>query len=190
MNKVCHLSALRQQIYLLLSALLREVPAADLLDAIHNSKAEWNTENKALDEALCRLSESAGEERVEKLEEDYHDLFVGVTQGKLSPYASRYLTGCLHEAPLVELRGELMELGVERVEGLKEPEDHLATLFEVMAWLSKEGHPRQSGFFAKYIAGWGGGFFNEMERSATTPFYSAVAILGQVWLQCEARLLG
>ena len=52
------------------------------------------------------------------------DLFIGVGRGELLPYASYYLTGFLHERPLARLREDLAALGIERAEGVAEPEDH------------------------------------------------------------------
>ncbi len=180
---------LRQQVYLLLSTLLREVPGPDLLKDIHKSKATWETGNDELDNALNHLGESVDKEQYGELEDEYHRLFIGVTQGQLLPYASWYLAGSLHEAPLAELRCELMQLGIERIQDQKEPEDHLAALFETMAWLSTEDRTIQRTFFAKYIGGWGLRFFDEMENAATTHFYGAVALLGRVWMQYETRIL-
>ena len=42
----------------------------------------------------------------------------------------------LYERPLARLRGDLQRIGVEREEGLSEPEDHAAILCEVMAGLA------------------------------------------------------
>ena len=57
-------------------------------------------------------------------------------RGELLPYASYYLTGFLHERPLARLRDDLAALGIERVESNSEPEDHAATLCEIMAGLA------------------------------------------------------
>ena len=49
------------------------------------------------------------------------------------PHGSFYLTGFLNEKPLAELRDDLARLGVTRAEDVKEPEDHIAALCDVMA---------------------------------------------------------
>ena len=66
---------------------------------------------------------------------EYHALFIGVGRGELVPFASYYLTGFLNERPLAVLRQDLARLGAVRSESVKEPEDHIAALCEVMAGL-------------------------------------------------------
>jgi Nitrate reductase delta subunit len=52
-------------------------------------------------------------------------------RGEIVPYGSYYLTGFLHERPLVRLRQDLVKLGIERVPGRAEPEDHAVVLCEI-----------------------------------------------------------
>ena len=42
------------------------------------------------------------------------------------------LTGFLNDKPLANLRNDMTELGIERAEGVKDPEDHIASLFDIM----------------------------------------------------------
>ena len=70
------------------------------------------------------------------IEREFFDLFIGIGRGELMPYGSYYLTGFLHERPLARLREDLGTLGIERIEGNAEPEDHAATLCEIMAGLA------------------------------------------------------
>ena len=49
------------------------------------------------------------------------------------PYSSYYLTGTLYGRPLARLRETLRLLGIEKVGGPSEPEDHAASLCEIMA---------------------------------------------------------
>jgi hypothetical protein len=51
------------------------------------------------------------------------------------PTGSYYLTGFLNEKPLTVLRGALARLGIARAAAVKEPEDQVAALCEVMAGL-------------------------------------------------------
>jgi len=61
---------------------------------------------------------------------EYFDLFAGLGQGALLPYASHYLTGSLYGRPLARLRETFQHLGIERDRGHSEPEDHVAILCE------------------------------------------------------------
>ena len=86
----------------------------------------------------------------------------------LLPYASYYLTGFLNERPLSRLREDLAALGIERVENNFEPEDHAATLCEIMAGLADgrfaASPEAQRAFFEKHVAPWIGRLFADMER--------------------------
>ena len=64
--------------------------------------------------------------------EEYNELFIGVTQGELVPFKSFYLTGFLNEKPLAELRAHMDEIGIAKADDEKDPEDHIASLCEMM----------------------------------------------------------
>src|SRR6185312_12641850 len=83
----------RGRIYALLGALLLRAPDADLLARI----AELRGDATPLGVAHIALADAAREARVEDVEQEFFDLFIGVGRGELLPYASYYLTGFLHE---------------------------------------------------------------------------------------------
>jgi TorA maturation chaperone TorD len=66
-------------------------------------------------------------------------MFIGVGRGEILPFASYYLTGFLNDKPLANLRSDMAKIGIVRVEGVKEPEDHIASLFDMMSGLIR-GH--------------------------------------------------
>ena len=107
------------------------------------------------------------------------------------PYASYYLTGFLHERPLSRLRGDLASLGIERAWTNLEPEDHAATLCEIMAGLATGRFPAspevQRAFFEKHVAPWMGRLFADMESAANAKFYRSVGSLGRLFLEIEAE---
>ena len=67
--------------------------------------------------------------------DEFDVLFLGLVRGELVPYASFYRTGFLYDRPLAAVRADLAMLGVARTAASSEPEDHIATLCEVMAGL-------------------------------------------------------
>src|SRR5690348_17303614 len=144
----------RARIYALLGALLTRAPDADLLARIGDLRGDATP----LGLAHIEVAEAARNARVERVEQEFFDLFIGVGRGELLPYGSFYLTGFLHERPLARLRGDLAPLGIERVEGNYEPEDHAATLCEIMSRLvsgdlaAPEGTDQQ--IFEKHLAPW------------------------------------
>src|SRR5471032_783103 len=122
----------RAQEYALLSALLARAPDAALLKRLAGLRGDASP----LGMAHVALAETAGRATTEQVEREFFDLFIGVGRGELLPYGSYYLTGFLHERPLARLRDALVTLGIERVQGNAEPEDHAATLCEIMAGLA------------------------------------------------------
>ena len=105
------------------------------------------------------------------------------------PYGSYYLTGFLHERPLARLRQDLAELGIARSEGNAEPEDHIATLCEVMAGLVDGHFPAASaadqGMFERHLSPWAGRFFADLERAETADFYRRVGTVGRIFIEIE-----
>ncbi len=82
-------------------------------------------------------------------------------------------------------------LGIERVENNSEPEDHAATLCEIMASLAAGRFPvepeAQRAFFKKHIAPWMGRMFGDMERATNAGFYRPVGALGRLFLEIEVE---
>jgi len=100
-------------------------------------------------------------------------------------------TGFLHERPLAMLRAELADLGIERVEGQSEPEDHAAILCEIMAGLiaGELAAPveRQQYFFDRHLAPWIRRFFADLEAAKAAGFYRPVGVIGRVFIEIEAQ---
>jgi TorA maturation chaperone TorD len=121
--------------------------------------------------------------------QEYFHLFVGVGRGELLPYASYYQTGFLHARPLARLRQTLQRIGVERVAGLAEPEDHAGIVFEIMAGLAGGSIGAPAGtdreFFESHLAPWIGRFFKDLEQAKAAHFYARVGALGRTFIGIE-----
>jgi TorA maturation chaperone TorD len=156
------------------------------------SLADLSADGTELGRAFARLAEAAGTATPARAAEEYHDLFIGLTRGELLPYGSYYLTGFLNEKPLAELRDALAGLGIARADDVKEPEDHVAALCEVMAGLidGAYGAPQplavQRGFFETQMAPWVGRFFADLEGAQAAVFYAAVGRLGRRFIEIES----
>jgi len=177
----------RAQEYALLAVLLSSAPSAALLEQI----ARLNDRATPLGRAHALLAEAASVAIASEIEREYFELFVGLGRGELLPYASYYLTGFLNERPLSRLRDDLAALGIERVENNFEPEDHAATLCEIMACFAAGRFPAspeaQRAFFEKHVSCWMGRLFADMEKAETAKFYRSVGTLGRVFLEIEAE---
>jgi TorA maturation chaperone TorD len=178
--------AARAREYALLAAVLSCPPSDALLGEI----ARWQGDSTPLGRAHATLAQAASEAAAD-VEREYFDLFVGLGRGELLPYGSYYLTGFLNERPLSRLRGDLVALGIERIENNFEPEDHAATLCEIMAGLAGGRFPAspevQRSFFEKHVAPWMGRLFVNMENATSARFYRSVGSLGRLFLEIEAE---
>ena len=177
----------RAQEYTLLSALLARAPDADLLARL----SRLGGDASPLGVAHAALGEAASRVPANAIEREYFNLFIGLGRGEILPYGSYYLTGFLNERPLARLRGDLAEFGVERVDGNYEPEDHAATLCEIMTafvggrFAAPEGAERR--LFEKHMAPWMGRLFADVERSESADFYRHVGTLGRVFMDIETE---
>ena len=178
---------LRAQLYLLLSRLLAAAPDARLLGELKGTGGD----SSELGKAFVALAREAASTSAADAKSEYHDLFIGIGRGELVPYGSYYLTGFLHEKPLAELREALAGLGIVRDGSVKEPEDHIAALCEVMAGLINGAFDvaapllAQRRFFERHIAPWAARFFADLEGAETARFYRAVGQVGRLFVGIE-----
>lgn len=186
-SRVDEIDAARAQEYALIAALLRRSPDAKLLDRLSRLRGDATP----LGLAHVALADAAGRAKVEGVEREYFDLFIGLARGELLPYGSYYLTGFLHERPLARLRKDLAGVGIERAEGEVEPEDHAAILCEVMAGLADGCFPAPAGtdrdLFRKHLAPWIGRFFADLEHAKAANFYRRVGTLGRTFIEIETE---
>jgi TorA maturation chaperone TorD len=181
---------IRGNVYALLGHVLSAAPDAGILEslaAIDPAPADQSL----LTASWQMLGEAAARATPESLRAEHTALFIGIGRGEVVPYASWYLTGFLMEQPLARLRGDLRELGIERHEGVSEPEDHAAALCDVMALLINGEQPApvelQSQFFSRHMEPWMGRFFRDLQQASSARFYRAVGQLGEQFMDVEAR---
>jgi TorA maturation chaperone TorD len=179
----------RSREYSLLSVLLLRSPDAQLLGRL----AALAGDSSPIGAAHAALAAAARRSDGDRVAEEYFNLFVGVGRGELLPYASFYLTGSLHGRPLAVLRQTLQRLGIERIAGLKEPEDHAGMLCEIMAGLAGGfiAAPAEASreFFAEHMAAWIGRFFHDLETAKSADFYASVGALGRRFMEIEIEAL-
>lgn len=178
----------RAQIYQLLGTLLSGPPSKELLLGL----ASLQGDATPLGTASKNLATLAARTEPSDLEQEYNNLFIGLGRGELLPFASYYLTGFLNEKPLADLRTDLMARGVKSVGSVKEPEDHMGTLCEIMAGIitgefeSSNDLASQQAFFDAHLAKWAELFFTDLEKAQTAVFYTPVGSLGRAFMAVEA----
>jgi len=181
----------RASAYGILAALLRKVPTSEVLEHVANFSEVAVDEDEML-LSMSTLGLAAKSSELSAIDDEYHDLFIGLGRGELVPYGSWYLTGYLMEKPLSLLRDDLKLLGFERDESVVEPEDHVAALCEVMSLLISDADVSveiQTIFFEKHISPWMDRFFNDLSEAESAVFYRAVGRFGSAFLNLEKQYL-
>ena len=180
-------SLLRLEIYGMLAHLLRKAPDENVLNWLAEldvENAQYQSTEMAAAWPLLKLA--AQKANLIAVEEEYQELFIGIGRGELVPFGSWYLTGSLMEMPLAHLRRDLAQMGFQRDESVKEPEDHIAALLEVMAMLVEEGDEHlQKSFFNRHIATWFETFCADLKAADSAVFYCAVGELALQFLTVE-----
>lgn len=179
---------LRAQLYRLLALLLAEIPGERALAHV----AGLAGDDSEMGQALSALGSTARATTPSAVDDEFHDLFIGVGRGEMMPYGSYYLTGFVYEKPLARLREDMRRLGIARAEGISEPEDHIAALCEMMAGLIEGafGEPAdiaaQRAFFDTHIGPWAARFFADLEAAKSSNFYMPVGRVGRIFMDIEA----
>ena len=179
----------RARLYRLMSRLLGEPADMDLLIFLRELKGD----ESPLGQGLAALSAVAERVSLEEAAQEFHDLFIGVTKGELLPYASHYLTGFLNEKPLAELREAMIDLGLARTEAFSEPEDHIASLCEIMHGMivGDYGKPislaDQFQFFQDHIETWAIKFFEDLEAAKSARLFMSIGLIGRLFMEIEGE---
>jgi len=178
---------LRAQCYRLLARFFSSPPtAADLA-----AGAQLSGDESDLGRAISAFARVCAGSQAAAVAEEYQDLFIGLVRGELIPYGSYYLTGFLHEKPLAKLRQDMSRLGVQRNDSVAEPEDHIASLCEMMAGFIDGSFGRalalgeQKAFFGAHIGNWAPVLFRDMEAAKASVLYATLGSVGRVFFEIE-----
>ena len=183
--------AARANFYALLARLFHSSADAGLLHAL--AEAEPIEGDAALSKAwadLCRASSAMDPDAAGA---EYDELFVGVGKAMVSVYAGFYTGAAAIDHPRVRLKADFAAFGLEHL-AAGEPEDHLATLFDVMRVLVAGGAGRASApladqkrFFDTYLEAAAPKFFNAVIACPKANYYRNAAALGQAFIAIESE---
>jgi len=184
----------RADFYALIAHLLYS-PDAQLLRSIAASdEIAAETANAPLTQAWHALVAAAEACEAEAVIEEYENLFIGVGRPEVMLFGSYYLAGFMMEKPLALLRDDLAQMGFARNEAVREPEDHLAALCDVMRHMvqgdenqEKPALEQQKQFFARHIQSWYPRFCDAVLESKSANFYKHVAHLIKVFFDIESE---
>jgi TorA maturation chaperone TorD len=180
----------RADLYALAARLLLAPPDAALLaDLAAADPILGSQDERPLEEAWEKLVVASGVMDAEAVADEFNALFISLGTPPLNPYGSLYLSGFMNDTPLAQLRADLAALGLARVAGVAEFEDHLGALCETMRVLVMRRTPLalQQQFFEAHIAPWFGKCLLDFERAADARFYRVVAAFVAAFLTIEAQ---
>jgi TorA maturation chaperone TorD len=178
---------LRADMYSFLANLLRAEPSAELV----NQLTKLESDESPIGKSIKTLSKLASSLDLPTIRDEYVRIFIGVGRGEILPFASYYLTGFLKDKPLAKLRNDMKEIGIELAENVKEPEDHIASLFDMMSGLilgkfsKKFSIGEQKEFFNKHLASWVDLLMRDIESSRIAVFYSPIGTIGREFMEIE-----
>ena len=179
--------AVRAHWYGLLAHFLARPPHQESLELARGLEGD----DTPLGKSVAAFAAAARAATVETADAEFHKLFYGVGRGELVPHGSFYLTGFLNEKPLAELRKDLAQLGVARADDVKEPEDHVAALCDVMAGMIRGDFgpachlERQAEFFDRHMAPWAVKFFEDLEGAKASTLYMPLGAIGRQFIEIE-----
>jgi TorA maturation chaperone TorD len=178
---------LRANLYRMLAHVLRAPPQQSDLELL----AGLSRDRTRLGAAIGGLAHLARRTSAEAARREYHSLFIGLERGEVLPYGSHYRGGMHEEHTVARLRSDMARRGIEIAPERSEPEDHIATLCEIMANLilgdrvGPASLEEQKSFFMSHIAVWAKHFFTDLEAARSSVFYAAVGKVGAVFMDIE-----
>jgi len=178
---------LRADMYSFLANLLRAEPDEKLVKQL----TILNSDDSPIGKSIKTLSKLATSLDLPTIRDEYVKIFVGVGRGEILPFASYYLTGFLKDKPLANLRQDMQEIGIKLADNVKEPEDHIASIFDMMSGLildkfeKKHSITDQKDFFNKHLAPWVDLLMRDIESSKIAVFYSPIGTIGKEFMEIE-----
>lgn len=116
---------------------------------------------------------------------EYRRLFVGPGPKAAPPWGSVYTdreTVVFGESTLA-LRQWMRCAGVRRLGAEAEPEDHIGTMLQLMAWLARHRPDLLDEYLADHLLTWAPHFLGIMEEQARHPLYGGLAALTRLSLE-------
>lgn len=185
--------AARGNFYALLARLCHSAPDPALLASLANAEPLPGDADPALAQAWLELAQASSVMDEDAGAEEHGNLFAGIGKAPVSIYAGFYTGAMAIDHPRVRLQAEFAALGVER-RVLTEPEDHFATIFDVMRVLVAGGAGRapaelaeQKRFFEAFLKTGAPKFFNAVIASGKANYYRKVAALGLAFVAIETE---
>ena len=184
--------AARANVYAVVARLYADAPDAAFLNALATAERMPITDDRGFPVSWNRLADASSAMDADAAAQEYTDLFVGVGKCEVNLHASHWIAGFMVEKPLVELRGELVVLGITRKESATMLEDHLSALCETMRLMVAGNDDRapasieqQRNFLEKRLLSWAFDCCAAIDKSSLANYYRRVAELTAQFLALE-----
>lgn len=183
----------RAEVYGLLAAVLYAPPEAELLAQLRVAATEAPAAGAFLEEPWRQWVAVARDMDDAAIAREFTALFGGVGKPEVYVFGSHYLSGFLNDKPLAALRGDLAALGLERDGHMRESEDHVAYLCEVMRFLiagddvAVSNLERQRRFFAAHLQPWVLRLCDAVAGHPQARFYKALAEFMRAFYSVEIQ---
>jgi TorA maturation chaperone TorD len=187
----------RADFYALLAHLFSRAPDDRILQSIVITQEPTDEASTELTKAWRALSAASAVVTHDALIEEYETVFVGVGRPPVILYGSFYLAGFMMEKPLAELRDDLAKMGFARNPDVRESEDHLAAVSDVMRALilgvmvSGADAPAdiaaQKVFFEKHLKPWVFKCCTAIQVYEKSNYYKLVAKFAEQFFAMESE---
>lgn len=151
----------RADFYALLAHLFSRAPDDRVLQSMVITQEPTDEASVELTKSWRALSAASAVVTHDALVDEYEAVFVGVGRPPVIVYGSFYLAGFMMEKPLAQLRDDLAKMGFTRNAEVRESEDHLAAVCDVMRALilgdlsaGSADIELQKTFFEKHMKPW------------------------------------
>ena len=93
----------------------------------------------------------------------------------------------------VSIRDDMKKIGISRSTNNSDPEDHIASLCEMMSGIITNrfytalSFKQQNDFFATHLGPWAKHFFDDLTAAEYSVFYAPVGSLGKAFMEIETE---
>jgi TorA maturation chaperone TorD len=184
----------RADFYALLAHLFSRAPDDRVLQSIVITQEPTDEASTELTKAWRALVAASSVVTHDALIEEYETVFVGVGRPPVILYGSFYVAGFMMEKPLAELRDDLAKMGFARNPDVRESEDHLAAVSDVMRALilgdladTPADIETQKAFFEKHLKPWVFECCTAIQVYEKSNYYKRVAKFAEQFFEMESQ---
>ena len=194
------LARVRHRFLDLLKSFFVEEPDAEKMSRWRGTFAALTREkiSPALDNAIQGLAIMLADKSLQNIKDEYYQLFVNpYSESQIETTVSSYMDGRNYGPSLAELRGFLLEAGLEKDKQITESEDSLVVMLDALATLiedengnSEVSRRHQDILLGRYLEPFAIKFVAALQENKEADFYAACGTFLNGYLDLEKGLTG